>query len=369
MKKGIVISIVVAACIVTALVVYAQMSGWHNYIDYPVPEEIAAAEVRTEAEGVKETGDTDFVYREPDTRYFTRENYKEDIFPAECRYELITLEDGKAIMLYVLLDESKIRSIKDKPYKFGVFDTGGVPGGPAPEMWEQYDYLKKQGSKPSVYRFALLDKDTGEEMDIAYFLNPVKNKPVGNCVRFEKPVIYDAAVKDDLSVLRFIVDFDFRTKLYEFRLKDIAEKPEGTMNPRSSCHSCNVARRNGSGRMSARFLTPGIVSVSYEFIEHKKGKDLDPVPIQYHFMPVIRNENAPFYQRLLWCSDGCNINTFNYILHEMDIENAKECNFYDPFTKTGGPHKWTGVPEPEEYDMSEWEGWTRMNHSSAWLKK
>ncbi|MBO4548057.1 MAG: hypothetical protein J5758_02475, partial [Abditibacteriota bacterium] len=74
------------------------------------------------------------------------------------------------------------------------------------------------------------------------------------------------------------------------------------------------------------------------------------------------------YQKIMWCNNSCDYYTFDGLL------------FIYGFRKDGVSQKWPSneeidafrkrkgfIGEPK-YDMNEWDGWTRMNRDSSWLK-
>ena len=235
-----------------------------------------------------------------------------------------------------------------------------------------------------LYRLTYLNKKTGEEKDIAYFCGPIQGgseKTGSDMSDTEKEysynkewphklVIYDAFVKEDLSELKLLAGQHFDVSVIVFKLSDILQKPgkkEFYEIEYGKDYFKSSVSATGIGINEFCFLTPSVVSVSIRLIDRFGDKTY-----KYHVMPTIMEPNPKtgehLYQKIMWCNNSCDYYTFDGLL------------FIYGFRKDGVSQKWPSneeidafrkrkgfIGEPK-YDMNEWDGWTRMNRDSSWLK-
>ncbi len=369
---------------VAGLVVYAQMNDHNNN-----PENLASANITEDMLPEFTLDDTpdlpdpaekqisvdpNYKYAEPDERFFKTISYKDDIFPSERKYELITLENGDAIMLDVMLNENRIKAVKAYPLTTDVLRKAGyITPAPPSTVMDDYMLLKENNTKMYLYRLAYLNKETGEEKDIAYISGPVIDDEIIDGYKVpSKLVIYDAFIKDDLSELKLLAGQ--RNGIWSFVFKPMAilQKAEDDeyfkLERQKECIFSRVFGA-GVGNIEARFLTPGIISITREYEDYDKSV----ITEKYHVMPnVIKSSpesKAVLCYKLLWCNEYCNRYTFNWL---RELYGFRDNNDYvmpndKEIAAFRQKHGFTDSSEPS-YDMNEWYGWTRMNRDTSWLK-
>ncbi len=392
-KKLYIIIAVVLVLAVAGLVVYAQMNGYQTADAYGpqsaseiIPEEPANVIEEADAAEKQAAVDPDFKYVEPDARFFKTLCYKEDIFPSECRYELITLENGDAIMLDVILDENKIQAVKAVPIVIVNMKVSLVPK--RRTVTEYYRFLKDKNVKTYLYRLSYLNNSTGEERDIAYFVGAILGKPAEYRYSdpekaekekdytvqngwFDKLMIYDAFVKDDLSELKLLAGQNYDVDVMVFKLGDILRESDRQeyFDIERTKHYYRSFVAGGYGISEFRFLTPSVVSIT------KRTKDLNlDVTHKYHLMPAIMslkpNQEECLYLKIKWFNEACDFYTFNSIMEIYGFRDPRawqRCPSDEEIASYRQKHGFTDSSEPA-YDMNEWAGWTRMNRDTAWLK-
>ncbi|MBP5273399.1 MAG: hypothetical protein ILO36_00475 [Abditibacteriota bacterium] len=312
-----------------------------------------------------------------DERFFTIGNYKKEVFPSETSFELVTLENNAAIMLYVILDEKRFGSVKAHPVAIEGFREPVSYKAPIPKPDVMDDYRQLKGRDKTdmyLYRLTYLDKNTNDEKDIAYISGPVL--PVfakgSDQANFTKLMIFDAFVENDLSEFRLLVGQKTDIVALVFRLQNILAKPDkaGYIEVNKDYFIDRVCMGCFDG-FTVRFLTPEVVSVTKEF-EDRAGKH-KPV-YKYHLAPTITKMGSgkpvSLFEKLLWCNKNCNYYTFDQIHSIYGIRPVKKWYGHPLDIEIKAfrlIHGFVFLPEPK-YNMSEWKGRTRMNRDASWLK-